>query len=298
MRRTRWLLAAVLLATALAFAEGTGRESDYSKGRCEESRRRLPEYIEWLHSKNPPVFPEFIVLWISYSDDPRAVQPMIEVLSDTTSFVSRGFAPYVTAADFLGKMGDKRAIPVLTRNLSLTRRFESSVWNDQVHIECAAALFRLGQLQKALPVFRSVLAMGDRDLDIIPSNAFRVVGTPLDSYRGRAGALDTIYGYLREAATSGNAELRAGAALQLVDVDTDLAFRVATDVLNLRTPERVQDPKGWYYILGARRAAVLVLGAIGDARAKLALKALLTDSEKSVRVAADHALSELSRSGK
>jgi HEAT repeat protein len=150
----------------------------------------------------------------------------------------------------------------------------------------------LGELQAALPVFRSVMAMGDSDPRGIPSNAFQVVRTPIDAYASRPRALDTIYQFFREAAASKNPELRAGAALRLVGIDTELAFRVASAVLVLKQPERKDDIYR-YQVSVARQTAVSVLKAIGDTRAKLLLKTLAQDRDKSVRVAAECALRDI-----
>ena len=198
-------------------------------------------------------------------------------------------------------MGDQRALPALKANLTMERRFgppgESTkftpVWNRAVHLEAAAALFQLGELQTALPVLRSVLAMGDSDPWSVPSNAFRVVGTPIDAYASRPRALDTIHQFFREATESRNPELRAGAALRLVGIDSDLAFRVASAVLALKQPRKEKDMRPWYDISVARRTAVTVLKAIGDTRAKLLLKTLAQDRDKSVRVAAEFALRDI-----
>lgn len=186
------------------------------------------------------------------------------------------------------------------------------MWNKAVHVGAAAALFQLGELQAALPVFRSVLAMNDSDPRGIPSNAFRITGTPIDAYANRPRALDTIYRFFREATVSGNPELRAGAALRLVGIDTEMAFRIANEVLALSEPEdsihrHIGDtrlPAGRaaqikairsYRIMSARVKAVYVLKAIGDARASELLKTLAHDPSESVREAADFALRELER---
>jgi HEAT repeat protein len=179
-----------------------------------------------------------------------------------------------------------------------------------VHLGAAAALFQLGELQAALPVFRSVLEMDDSDPRGIPSNAFQVTGTPIGAYANRPRALDTIYRFFREAAASKNPELRAGAALRLVGIDTELAFRVANEVLTLSGPEDsihhhmgdTRLPLGHAAqtiamrsdrIMGARVKAVYVLKAIGDVRAKVLLKTLAQDKDKSVRVAAECALRDI-----
>jgi HEAT repeat protein len=161
-----------------------------------------------------------------------------------------------------------------------------------VHVGAAAALFQLGELQAALPVFRSVLEMDDSDPRGIPSNASQVVGTPIDAYASRPRALDTIYQFFRAATVSGSPELRAGAALRLVGIDSELAFRVASAVLALKQPKR-EDDIYRYHISVARRAAVNVLKAIGDTRAKMLLKTLAQDRDKSVRVAAECALRDI-----
>jgi HEAT repeat protein len=299
--RTAWLLmAAALWAAATAIAADP--EYDHSKKMREEHRRNLPNYIQQLHSPATQASPYYysqLVLWIANSDDPRATKPLIEVLSDTMPRLTAD--AQLTAAEFLGRRGVKRAIPVLKQNLTMERRFgppgESArftpVWNRAVHVGAAAALFQLGELQAALPVFRSLLAMDDSDPRSIPSNAFRVTGTPIDAYANRPRALDTIYRFFREAAASKNPELRAGAALHLVGVDTELAFEVASEVLRLRQPKREDDIFRWYIVSGARRKAVGVLRAIGDDRARLLLKGLAQDSEKSVRVAAECALRDI-----
>jgi hypothetical protein len=294
--------------TAIAAAVGgSGQEYDHSKIMLQERRRYLLEYIKQLqlpYVQASSYYYEQTVQSIANAHDPRGIPTMIEVMADTSPRLT-GRAQLVAAA-FLGEIRDKRAIPILKTNLTMERRFgppgESAkytpYWNRAVHVGAAAALFQLGELQAALPVFRSVLAMGDSDPRGIPSNAFQVVGTPIDAYVGRPGALDTIYQFFREATVSGNPELRAGAALRLVGVDSELAFSVATEVLGLAQSGSKEDTHKWYQISTARRGAVRVLGAIGDARAKQSLKALLTDSDESVREAADYALSELSRRGK
>jgi len=316
--RITWLLmAAALWAAATAVA--ADQEYDHSKKMRVEHRRNLPQYIEQLHSPATQASPYYysqLVLWIANSDDPRATKPLIEVLSDTMPRLTAH--AQLTAAEFLGRRGVKRAIPILKQNLTMERRFgppgESArftpVWNKAVHVGAAAALFQMGELQAALPVFRSLLAMDDSDPRGIPSNAFRVVGTPIDAYANRPGALDTICRYFREAAASKNPELRAGAALRLVGIDTELAFRVANEVLALTEPEdnihrhmgdtRLPDGRAAqieairsYRIMGARVKAVYVLKAIGDARAKELLKTLVHDQSESVREAADFALREL-----
>jgi len=321
-RNTIWLCVAVLMAAApmAMTVEGSEQDYDYSKGMREEHRRNLPEYIELLHhpdiQNSPSAYPQ-LVLSIANSKDPRAIETMIEVMSDTVPRLMGDAC--LTAAEFLGAMGDKRAIPVLKENLTLVRRFgppgESAKytpgWNNAVHLAAAAALFELGELQAALPVFRSVLAMGDR----VPSNALRAVGSSIEAYRDRPEALDTIHQYFREATESKNPELRVGAAERLVGVDTELAFRLANEALALSEPEdnihrHVGDTRLpaeraaqiaailSYRVSGARVKAVYVLKAIGDARAKQLLKTLVHDPDESVRIAADYALRELARGKK
>jgi HEAT repeat protein len=318
-RRTGWLIVAAVVAATSAVA--ADKEYDHSKKMREEHRRNLPQYIEQLHSPATQASPYYysqLVLWIANSDDPRATKPLIEVLSDSMPRLTAD--AQLTAAEFLGRRGVKRAIPILKQNLTMERRFgppgESArftpVWNRAVHVGAAAALFQMGELQAALPVFRSLLTMGDSDSRGIPSNAFRVTGTPIDAYANRPRALDTIYRFFREATVSGNPELRAGAALRLVGIDTELAFKVANEVLALSEPEssihrHIGDtrlPAGRaaqieairsYRVMSARVTAVYVLKAIGDARTKELLKTLAHDPSKSVRVASDFALRELER---
>lgn len=302
--RAEWLLvAAALLAASSAVALGTPeREYDHSKKMREEHRWNLPQYIKQLHSRATQASPYYysqLVLWIANSDDPRAIPTMIEVMLDTMPRMT-GDAKLI-AAEFLGGMGDQRAIPALKANLTMECRFgppgESArftpVWNKAAHLGAAAALFQLGELQTALPVFRSILTMGDSDPRGIPSNAFQVTGTPIDAYASRPGALDTIYQFFRAATESGNPRLRSGAALRLVGIDSDLAFRVASAVLALKQPRKEKDMRPWYDISVARRTAVTVLKAIGDTRAKLLLKTLAQDRDKSVRVAAEFALRDI-----
>jgi len=306
-------------ATTAIAVEGSEQEYDYSKKMQEQHRRNLPEYIRQLHlpsAQKSTYEYEQLVQWIANSRDPRAIPTMIEVMLDTMPRLTGGAK--LIAAEFLGGIGDQRAVPALKANLTMERRFgppgESArftpVWNRAVHLCAAAALFQLGELQAALPVFRSVLAMGDSDPRGIPSNAFQAVGTSIDAYHDRPEALDTIYRYFREATESRNPELRAGAALRLVGIDTELAFRVANEVLALSEPEdnmhrRIGDTRlpaeraaqiaaiRSYRVMSARVKAVYVLKAIGDARAKELLKTLAHDPNKSVREAADFALREL-----
>ena len=319
--RAAWLpIAASLLAASSAVAPGTpNQEYDHSKKMREEHRRNLPQYIEQLHNPATQASPYYysqLVLWIANSDDPRATKPLIEVLSDTMPRLTAD--AQLTAAEFLGRRGVKRAIPVLKQNLTMVRRFgppgESArftpVWNRAVHVGAAAALFQLGELQAALPVFRSLLAMDGSDPRGIPSNAFKAVGTSIDAYHDRPKDLDTIYRYFREATESKNPELRAGAALRLVGIDTELALKVANEVLALSEPEdsihrHIGDTRlpaeraaqieaiRSYHVMMARVKAVYVLKAIGDTRAKELLKTLAHDPSESVREASDFALREL-----
>ncbi len=301
--RTTWLLLTAIVLTSLAAAVAQAAEEyDYTRKMRQLHRRNLARYIRQLHqpaARNSPFEYEELVLWITNSRDPRAMPILIEVMSDTLTRPT-GDA-LLLAADFLGSMGCKAAIPVLKENLTLERRFgpperdsgHTAVLNKAVHVGAAAALFQLGELQVALPVFRSALAMGDSDPRAVPSNAFRVVGTSIDAYRDRPEALDTIYQYFRDATQSGNPELRAGAALRLAGTDTELAFAVASEVLALQQPKHENDISRWYHISHARRKAVSVLKEIGDVRARLLLKGLANDSEKSVRVAAECALQDI-----
>jgi HEAT repeat protein len=310
--RTTWLVTALLAASSAVTAY---QEYDHSKKMREEHRRNLPKYIEQLHSPATQASPYYysqLVLWIADSDDPRAIEPMIEVMSDTILRLTAD--AQLTAAEFLGRMGVKRAIPILKQNLTVKRRFRpprfNQAWNTAVHLGSAAALFQLGELRAALPTFRVVLSMGDSELLDIPSNAFRAVATSIDAYRDRPKDLDTIYRYFREATESKNPELRAGAALRLVGIDAELALKVANEVLALSEPEdsihrHIGDTRlpaeraaqieaiRSYRIMSARVKAVYVLKAIGDARAKELLKTLAHDPSESVREASDFALREL-----
>jgi len=278
---------AVVLAVALMAtrAEGSEQGYDYIKRCRDESRRRLPEYIEWLHSKDPPMPYEFIVLRISWSEDPRAIEPMMEVLADTSIYIARAYDPYVTAAKFLARMGAKQAIPVLKENLTLMRHFERPSWNNPVHLACAAALFELGELQDALPVFKKLLWMGDSEPSGgVPVNADEAIYTPLDAYRNRPEALDTIYEFFREATKSNVPTVRAGAAERLVGVDNNLALTTAEEVL---THDRN---------LLARLKAVDVAKAIGNPQAKRVLEMVVkNDPNELVKQAAQTALQEMSR---
>ena len=295
------LLAAALIAATCGIAAESPEQTDYSKKMQEQHRRNLPEYIRQLHlpsAQNSPYEYVQLVQWIANSRDPRAIPTMIEVMLDTMPRLTGGAK--LIAAEFLGGIGDQKAIPALKANLTMERRFGSSaesarftpVWNRAVHLGAAAALFQLGGLQAALPVFRSVLAMGDSDPRSVRSNAFQAVRTSIDAYSDRPKALDTIYRYFREATVSGNPELRAGAAFRLVGIDSELAFRVASAVLALKQPKGKDDIYR-YHISVARRTAVSVLKAIGDTRAKLLLKTLAQDKDKSVRVAAECALRDI-----
>ncbi|GEM_PF-2688348 len=312
--RPAWLLLATALMAATS-AVAADQEYDHSKKMREEHRRNLPKYIEQLHSpatQTSSYYYSQLVLWIANSDDPRATEPMIQVMSDTILRLTAD--AQLTAAEFLGRMGVKRAIPVLKQNLTMKRRFRpprfSVAWNTAVHLGAAAALFQLGELQAALPTFRVVLSMGDNELLDIPSNAFQAVGTSIDAYSDRPKALDTVYRYFREATESRNPELRAGAALRLVGIDTELAFKVASEVLALSEPEdsihrHIGDTRlpaeraaqieaiRSYRVMMARVKAVYVLKAIGDARARELLKTLAHGPSKSVREASDFALREL-----
>ena len=89
--------------------------------------------------------------------------------------------------------------------------------------------------------------------------------------------------------------LRAGAAMRLVGIDSELAFRVASAVLALKQPKKEKDIHRWYGTSVARRTAVKVLKAIGDTRAKLLLKTLAQDRDKSVRIAAECALQDIGK---
>lgn len=302
--RTTWLsiTAALLSSMTVVTALAADQEPDLTKKMRESHRRNLPSYIKQLHqpaAQNSTFRYEQLMQWIASSRDPRAIPTMIEMLSDTGARQTRD--ALLIAADFLGSMGARSAIPVLKQNLTLERRFAARatgagntlVMNRAVQLGAAAALFQLGDLHAALPVFRSVLALGDSDPGAIPSNAFRAVGTSIDAYRDRPEDLDTIYRYFRKATQSRNPELRAGAALRLVGTDTELAFEVAQEVLGLRQPKSEDDVLRWYYVSDARRKAVSVLRAIGDDRSRLLLKGLAQDSEESVRVAAGCALREI-----
>lgn len=121
--RITWLLmAAALWAAATAVA--ADQEYDHSKKMREEHRRSLPQYIEHLHSPATQASPYYysqLVLRMANSDDPRAIKPMIEVMSDTMPRLTAD--AQLTAAEFLGRRGVKRAIPVLKQNLKMERRF-------------------------------------------------------------------------------------------------------------------------------------------------------------------------------
>lgn len=298
-RSIMWLIIAVLFAVTLMImmVEGSEQDYDYSKRMREESRRDLPKLIEMLHSENPPMDYEFIVLRISYSEDPRAIEPMMEVLADTMMSITRGSDPYVIAARFLGKMGDKRAIPILKKNLELTRHFLPPTeyakphpeWdpalNAEVRLASAAALWQLGELQEALTGFRAVLSTPPDHYRKTLPHLHLTVDCSLTPYQNRPEALDTIYQYFREATRYHSATVKIGAARRLVGVDNDLAFVVAEDVVSSGD----EDASTYYAALG-------VLKTIGGPRVKSLLKSVAENHrDEAVRAAAQAALREMSQ---
>ena len=241
------------------------------------------------------------MLRISWSEDPRAIDPMLTVLADTAMYAARGSDPHITAADFLGRMRDTTAIPTLRRNLELTRWSKHggdtaevlSRWDWEVRLACAAALWRLGEIQDALRVFRRAVAEVHARLGYIPRNVKAVVSGPVDIYQGRPGAIDSIEAFFASAAISDNMLVDVAAAARLIGVDTELAFAIAS-----KASSRIEPPTKdwhWYVVHNARVSAVSVLGAIGDAGAMQVLERLAHDPDRGVREAAESALRDIAR---
>lgn len=318
MRISIWLVTAMVLAAlpqGVPAAKGSG-ESDFVKATRARLVQELPANVAKLRAElKENRLSEFTVKDVGYTLDPRAVEPLLEVLRapgelSLNVYVNRrgaGDAHYIFAAEFLGRIGDRRAVPALES--LLTERMQGDAFPDSMRVseyvtgrmfnrlrrdealEAAIALFRLGELRVALEGLRYIVQKqydpGTRPTNV-PTHLWYAVELPLAAYSGNKAAMDTIVSYLRECTRSPNEAVRAAAALQIVEFDRVLAQETAVGVIRAGLDDRLLPCS---YLTHPKRDAIEALLKIGGAQATAVLrKAAASSSSAWLRAEAKIAL--------
>jgi len=226
----------------------------------EKLKKKVPELIEKL--KTAKGFKrERIILQLGWSKDPRVVESLIEVLSKDENSNLRALA-----AQSLGWVGDKKAIPTLRNSL-----------NDEdkkVQSQAAVALFNLGD-ESIEPVLMTFVKEGN------DSALEALCFTDINERIMRSEKSKLI---LREVLSYSNEHIRILAAFYLAETDQkDSTYPVAVDIL-----QNGIDP-------GNRSLAIYTLTKIGSEEAISAIASALDDEDKLVSNDAKQALKKLNR---
>jgi len=322
------LLAALLVVLdgGILAAPGGG-ESEFVRATRTRLLQELPTNIAKLRAElKEKCLSELTVKDVGYTRDPRAVEPLIEVLAadsaDINVFLRRrggGVAQHVFAAQYLGEIGDRRAVPALAAFLE--RRLEAGdAFPDTVHLlphvtgrtlnrirrdavlAASLALFKLGELHTALRGLRYItskvydpvsrMSCPEALPSDVPTHLASAVLLPAAVYDEDQVAMDTIEAYVRDCAHNPNELVRAAAAKQLLGVDESLALATAAAILESGLDDQLLPSSHSTY---PKKLALEVLVKIGGPESETVLRKAASSPSAWLRSRAALALDEVRR---
>jgi len=301
------VLMTILMAVSLSLCEETEYVKKWRAGLAE----RLPENIAKLRAELAEGnVSEFTVRDVAFSKDPRAVNVLLELLSSPEVIRHpHGLAKYsfVLAATGLGEIGDSRAVAPLKQFLESRLSTDTlddealpfggngvsgrtvNYWRRSEAMHAALALYALGDWRPAIKALDELVQREYVEGEA-PVHLYKAVRLSLEPYQQDDSATIAIVGYLRRACQSPTLRVRAEAALQLADIDPDLAYQTAAEVIAAGPDENPLVPTS---LAHHKRISVSVLAALNDPRARELLLNLSQTGGHLIREAAQQAISQL-----